>query len=87
MHILFLAGRELSYPRNDVLLRALRDFAHVDVFGPLHRPRSLVRSSLQVTGQALKRLGSESYDAVFVGFYGYLLMLPVGLLARRRVLE
>ena len=34
MRVLFLAGRERTYARNEVLLRALRRFAEVDVVAP-----------------------------------------------------
>jgi hypothetical protein len=43
MRVLFLTGREIQYPRNDVLLRAFRRFSQVTVMsekttGSLHTP-------------------------------------------------
>ncbi len=73
MKILFVAAREQQYPRNDVILRAFQKFAYVDVVVPLRRPRSLVFSSLKTTTNALLRLGS-SYDMIFIGFYGYIIL-------------
>lgn len=86
MRVLFIAGRELSYPRNDVLLRAFRRFAQVEVIGRPERPRSLLRRSLRLGLELAPRLVRGGYDLVFVGFYGHFLMLPAGMLSRRPVL-
>lgn len=86
MRVLFITGRELAYSRNDVLLRAFRRFAEVDALGVEQRPASLALNSLRLSLRALPRLPSRRYDLVFVGFYGHLLMLPAGLLARAPVL-
>ena len=74
MQILFVAGREMSYARNDVLLRALRRMGSVDVVAPAAPPASLLRSSATVTAQAVRRLVTRRYDLVFVGFYGSLIL-------------
>ena len=84
--ILYLAGRELSYSRNDVILRAFRRFGEVEVVGVKERPASLLVSSLGIAIRAIPKLLFPAYDLVFVGFYGHLLMLPTGLLARRPIL-
>ena len=81
MRLLYIAGRELSYQRNDVLLRALRRFNTVEVVGETG-PGSLVLRSFRVALKALPRLLTDRYDLIVVGFYGYLLMLPVWKLAR-----
>ncbi len=86
MKILFLTGRELTYTRNDVLLRAFRRLGEVDALGVDRRPGSLLANSLRLSLQAMPRLRRQEYDLVFVGFYGHLLMLAVGPLARRPVL-
>lgn len=86
MRILFLAGRELSYPRNDVLTRALtRLGARLDIIGH-DRPGSVIWRSLQVAWRALPQLAASRYDLVVVGFYGHLLMLLVSRLSRRPIL-
>ena len=74
MQILFLCGRELSYSRNDVLLRAFRRFAQVDVVAPTRRPRSLITSSAVIAARGAARLLHRRYDLVFIGFYGYLIL-------------
>jgi glycosyltransferase involved in cell wall biosynthesis len=86
VNLLFLTGRELTYTRNDVLLRAFRRLGDVDVLGVNHRPGSLLANSLRISLQVAPRLRRQGYDLVFVGFYGHLLMLTVGPLARRPVL-
>lgn len=79
MRTLFVAGRELSYARNDVLVRALRRVGTVEALGP-NRMGSLSLNSLLVFRRALPRLLARRYDLIFVGFYGHLLMLPVSTL-------
>jgi glycosyltransferase involved in cell wall biosynthesis len=78
MRFLFLAGRETSYPRNDVMIRALKRLGDVDVVGSTQRG-SILFSSLSVTLKLLLFQRSRDYDLVFVGFYGQLLMFPVSI--------
>lgn len=84
MRNLFIVGRELSYQRNDVLLRALKRLGAVDIVAPGKKPKSLIFTSLILGFRALKPLLFGNYDLVFVGFYGYLLMLEVGIIAHWR---
>ncbi len=86
MHILFLTGREQSYARNEVLLRAFRQFGTVDVIAPETQAASLLVSSVRVAAAAVSRLLTQSYDLVFVGFYGYLILRLLGKLVRPPVL-
>ena len=84
MRILFIVGRELSYQRNEVLLRAFQRVADVDVVGRSTKSRSLILNSLLLSLSAFPRLLFGHYDLIFIGFYGHLLMLPVGVLSRWR---
>lgn len=86
MRVLFICGRELSYTRNDVLLRAFRRFAQVEVVGVSTRPRSLFTNSIALSARALSRWISPDYDLVFIGFYGHLLMLPAAIFSRQPIL-
>ncbi len=86
MRILFVAGRETSYARNDVLLRALRRFATVDVVAPSAPPASLVAASAEMAAQAAARLLSQRYDLLFVGFYGSLILPLLRPLTRAPIL-
>ncbi|MDX1437402.1 MAG: glycosyltransferase [Anaerolineales bacterium] len=85
MRILYLTGRETTYMRNDVILRALRRIGEVDVAAPASRGGILSRT-LRVFLSSLPKIRSSDYDFVFVGFFGQLLMLPVGRLARGPIL-
>ncbi len=84
MRVLFICGREDSYQRNQVLLRALDRFACVDLIAPRQRPKSLVGTSLALALRAFPNILFRSYDLVFIGFYGHILMLAAGALARLR---
>jgi glycosyltransferase involved in cell wall biosynthesis len=85
MRILCLTGRETAYTRNEVLLRAFRRFAEVDVAGEGARG-GILRRSLSLPLKALARLRSARYNLVFVGFFGQLLMPAVSRLARAPIL-
>ncbi|MEJ2304505.1 MAG: glycosyltransferase [Anaerolineales bacterium] len=85
MRILCLIGREVSYPRNDVILRAFRRFGKVDVISG-GGSGSLIGRSLRVSLQALPHLAAKQFDLLFVGFYGHLLMLTAGILTHSPVL-
>lgn len=78
MRILFASARETTYARNEVLLRALRNLAEVDVIAPESAPASLVKTSMRVAWRALGRLRRQEYDLIFCGFYGYLIAQAVG---------
>lgn len=85
MRILCLIGRETSYPRNDVILRAFRRFSEVEVISG-GVSGSLIWRSLRVFFRALPRLITRRYDLVYVGFYGHILMLLAGSISRAPVL-
>lgn len=85
--LLFVAGRELTYTRNDVLVRALRRNGwQVDVIGS-HKPvRSISRTTASLLPTLVSKLLSQHYDLVVVGFYGYLLLPVVRMLTRTPIL-
>ncbi len=86
MKFLFLCGREVDYTRNRVLLRALKKIGQVEAVVETGAAKSLVLRSGRIGIRALPRLAFGSYDLVFVGFYGHLLMLLSGTLCRRPIL-
>ncbi len=73
MRVLFLAGREIEYARNQVLLHAFQHFAHVDVIAG-RKGRSLSVNGLDVARRAAPLLLRSRYDLVFIGFYGHLIL-------------
>jgi glycosyltransferase involved in cell wall biosynthesis len=85
MKFLFMCGREVDYTRNQVLLRALKKLGPVETIVETGVAKSLIMRSLRISIRALPHLISGSFDLVFVGFYGHLLMLPAGLFSRRPV--
>lgn len=86
MRVLFLTGRELTYARNEVLLRALQRFSTVDIAARPVAGRSLLLNSLRVTAAALPRLLRQNYDLVFIGFYGYVILRTLGKFIREPIL-
>ncbi len=81
MEILFITTREYEYPRNQMLLRIFRSLGNVEVIGSSRRG-SLTWRSLGYTLRALTILPQKKFDLIFVGFYGQLVMLPLGFLSR-----
>jgi glycosyltransferase involved in cell wall biosynthesis len=86
MRVLFLTGREITYARNEVLLRAFQRFGAVDLIAAEKQPASLLTNSLRVAAAALPRLLTRSYDLVFIGFYGHLILRLLGNLIRQPIL-
>jgi glycosyltransferase involved in cell wall biosynthesis len=86
MRILFLAGREVSYARNEVLLRAFQRLGRVDIIAPTEQPASLPATSLRIAAAATSRLLTHTYDLVFIGFYGHLILRLLSNLIRRPLL-
>jgi glycosyltransferase involved in cell wall biosynthesis len=82
MDVLYITGRETDYTRNYVLLRAFQRLGHVTVCAE-NTPGSIVARSLRLSLRAWRYLRWAKFDIIFVGFYGHLLMLPVGLVTRR----
>jgi glycosyltransferase involved in cell wall biosynthesis len=82
MRILFLAGRETEYARNQVMLGALRNSFDVDVIASAQRPRSLLLNSILLSARAAPILFRKKYDLVFVGFYGHVILKLIAPLVR-----
>jgi glycosyltransferase involved in cell wall biosynthesis len=86
MKLLFLCGREVSYPFNQYMLNAFRQFSQVEVIDEYSEGRSISKRSLNVALQGLNSLIKSKYDRIYIGFYGQLLMLPFGLLSRKPII-
>lgn len=86
MNILFLSGRELDYPRNSLIHRFLSKDHSVRFIGQYRGKASILRQSILSTIIGLPVLMSGRYDLCYVGFFGQLLLFPLGLLHRQRFL-
>ncbi|HJS28700.1 MAG TPA: glycosyltransferase, partial [Anaerolineales bacterium] len=85
MRVLFLAGREIEYSRNDVLLRA---FGRIGEVHPVveHGKGTILLRSMRVFLRSIPTLRSGRFDLIFVGFYGHFLVLPVSSISSKPVL-
>jgi glycosyltransferase involved in cell wall biosynthesis len=79
MRVLFVCGREPEYVRNQIVLKALRQQAHV-IEVTDSSPSYIIRH-LRLLFKFIARLGR--HDVVVVGFYGYLLVFLARLFSRR----
>jgi glycosyltransferase involved in cell wall biosynthesis len=79
MQVLFVCGREPEYVRNQIILKALHQYA--DVTEITDSSRSYIVRHLRLLWKLLTR--SRRHDVVFVGFYGFLLVYVVRLFSRR----
>jgi len=86
MKFLFVCGREVDYTRNHVLLRAFRRIGEVDTVVETGYAKSLIFRSARIAIRAFPKYISNRYTLIFVGFYGHLLMIPIGLFSRRPIL-
>jgi glycosyltransferase involved in cell wall biosynthesis len=85
MKILYLTGREIQYSRNEVILAAFRRFADVKPID-IGTSRSILFRTIGLSFRVIPLLVFGHYDLVFVGFYGHLLMLVVGIFSRAPIL-
>lgn len=76
MHIFFACGREVSYPRNSSILRALRQLGTVSVASTDH-PSFLYRTIR--TTEGIFRAPTKNIDLYFIGFFGQPLVFPARL--------
>jgi glycosyltransferase involved in cell wall biosynthesis len=86
MKFLFICGREIDYTRNQVLLRAFRRIGEVETVVESGIAKSLVFRSARIAIRALPKCIFNNYDLIFVGFYGHLLMIPIGLLGKHPII-
>ena len=85
MRILYITGREISYPRNDVILNAFLRLGEVDtVTGG--ETGSLIFRLVSVFARALPYSLKRNYDLIFIGFIGQPLVLLLRFLTRKPIL-
>jgi glycosyltransferase involved in cell wall biosynthesis len=81
MRVLFLCGREIDYPRNQILLRALQNVGHIDYIVESGKKTSILLRSIRILFRAIPKMLRVNYDLIFIGFYGYILV-PFAKIAR-----
>lgn len=80
-----MTGREIDYSRNVVLLRAFKRLGTVDIANDT-KPGSIITRSARIGLKLPGCLSKNHYDLIFVGFYGYFLMVPLGILSQQPIL-
>lgn len=85
MRILYMVGRELQYPRNEVMLRAFKRLGDVKVIAS-RNSSSILRNSLRAILKAIPNLFTTHYDVVFTGFYGHLITIFIGTITNKPIL-
>lgn len=80
--VLYVAGREMGYMRNRVLLQALQSSADVTVLAP-KVPTTTGRTAASLASFAARR---PDYEALFVGFYGQMLGVALARMQRKPII-
>ena len=89
---IFLAGREVNYPRNELMISAIRGISQTTVIGSQGSNvfrggiRSILRQSLRSFLQLIPRLIKRDFDFVFIGFFGQLLTQLIAPLTRKPII-
>jgi len=81
VRVLFICGREPTYIRNRMILKALK--SHFEVVEITSHLRNVILRNLSLIVKFL--VNRAPYDLVFVGFYGHPLMLWVRPLTRKPI--
>jgi glycosyltransferase involved in cell wall biosynthesis len=82
MNIVFTSGRELDYPRNWMIFKLLQKKYKVNYIGRQSGRSNILKQSVLNAIKIFPYLRSQEYTLGFFGFYGHLLVLLVGKLAK-----
>lgn len=85
MRILYITGREISYPRNDVILKAFLHFGEVDTVTG-EGTGSLIFRFISISARTIPYLLKRNYDLIFIGFIGQPLVILLRFLTRKPIL-
>jgi glycosyltransferase involved in cell wall biosynthesis len=91
-HALFLSGRESNYPRNDIIISALKKQAKLDVVSP--KKKEISRGNyFQIFFQSLKgiiisfpKIIFNRYSIIFVGFFGQFIIIPISFISKTKII-
>ena len=88
---IFVAGREVNYPRNELMVSAIQDISQGTVIGSRQSKvykggiTPILRRSLLSLLQLIPRLISRDFDFIFIGFFGQLLLWLVAPLTKKPI--
>jgi glycosyltransferase involved in cell wall biosynthesis len=82
MRVLFVCGREPEYVRNQIILKALRQYAEVTEI--TDNRKSYIIRHIRLFFKIITHF--KRYDIIFVGFYGYLLIFLMRLLTQKPII-
>ena len=89
---IFLAGREVNYPRNALMLSAIQGVSQTTVIGSQGSNvykggiRPILRQSVRSFLQLIPRLIKRDFDFVFIGFFGQLLTKMISPFTRKPII-
>ena len=88
----FLAGRELNYPRNELMTSAIQDISRTTLIGS-QSPTvykggigSILRRSLSGFLRMFPRLIKGDFDFIFIGFFGQMLSLMIAPFTKKPII-
>lgn len=84
--ILFLCGRELSYPRNKLIYKLLSSSHSVDFIGQKTGHARIIPNALLSFIRSIPAILSKKYDLIYAGFWGNLSVILTGRLSRVPIL-
>jgi glycosyltransferase involved in cell wall biosynthesis len=88
---IFLAGREINYPRNKLMISAIQGISQTTVIGSQSSNvykggiRSILRQSLRSSLRLIPRLIKRDFDFFFIGFFGQLLTQMISPFTRKPI--
>jgi len=84
MNILFLSGRELSYPRNGLIFNLLSSENSVRFIGRQTGAGSILLQSILGVFKAIPLILSRRFSLCYIGFFGQIIMIPLGTFRKQK---
>lgn len=84
MNILFLSGRELSYPRNRLIFDLFSSKNNVRFIGRQTGSGSIFLQSILGVFKAIPMILSHRFSLCYIGFFGQIIMIPLGIFRKQK---
>lgn len=88
---IFISGREVNYPRNELMISAIQNISQATIFGS-HNAKIYKGGILAILWQSfigflqlIPRMIRKDFDFVFVGFFGQLLTRMIALFVKKPI--